>query len=329
MKSSLFVKILKEKKLLLPPLSGYTDYPYRVILARFNPPFLITEMANARAIVQKNRRTMQILRMVEGDQHNGVQLVGSIPDYMRRAAGIVQDLGFDYIDINMGCTARKVACRGEGVSLMKNEGNACEIVAAVAGAVDVPVTCKMRLGVSKQSMNVLSLSQKLVDAGATALTIHGRSGEKKFGVPLDRNIIKETAASLSVPVIANGSIYTGVDALKMIQETGAAAVMPGRGLLGNPWMIPEILDILSHQRFTPPSLQQKKMVCLDHLDLLVDFYGERRAVLKMRSILPHYFSSCLFLKDLKMDVQEINTAREIPVLLKRIQEDGLNAVYRR
>jgi tRNA-dihydrouridine synthase B len=329
MKPSLFVKILKEKKLLLPPLSGYTDYPYRVILARFNPPFLITEMANARAIVQKNRRTMQILRIVEGDQYNGVQLVGSIPDYMRKAAGIVQDLGFDYIDINMGCTARKVACRGEGVSLMKNEGNACEIVAAVAGAVDVPVTCKMRLGVSKQSVNVLSLSQKLVDAGATALTIHGRSGEKKFGVPLDRNIIKETAASLSVPVIANGSIYTGGDAKKMIQETGAAAVMPGRGLLGNPWMIPEILDTLSDQRFTPPSLQQKKEVCLDHLDLLVDFYGERRAVLKMRSILPHYFSSCLFLKDLKKDVQEITTAREIPVLLERIKDDGMSAVYQR
>jgi tRNA-dihydrouridine synthase B len=329
MKPSLFVKILKEKKLLLPPLSGYTDYPYRAILARFNPPFLIAEMANARAIVQKNRRTMQILRIVEGDQYNGVQLVGSIPDYMRSAAGIVQDLGFDYIDINMGCTARKVACRGEGVSLMKNEGNACAIVAAVAGAVDVPVTCKMRIGISKQSVNVLSLSQKLVDAGATALTIHGRSGEKKFGVPLDRNIIKETAASLSVPVIANGSIYTGGDAKKMIQETGAAAVMPGRGLLGNPWMIPELLNTLSHQKFTPPSLQQKKEVCLDHLALLVDFYGERRAVLKMRSILPHYFSSCLFLKDLKKDVQEITTAREIPVLIERIKDDGMSAVYRR
>jgi tRNA-dihydrouridine synthase B len=327
MKSSLFVKILKEKKLLLPPLSGYTDYPYRVILARFDPPFIITEMANARAIVQKNRRTMQILKIVERDQYNGVQLVGSIPEYMRKAAVIVQDLGFDYI--NMGCTARKVTCRGEGVSLMKHEANACEIVAAVVSAVDVPVTCKMRLGVSKQSMNVLSLSQKLVDAGAAALTIHGRSGEKKFGVPLDQNIIKKTAATLTVPVIANGSIYTGLDAQVMIQKTGAAAVMPGRGLLGNPWIIPEILNMVSDRKYTPPPLHQKKGVCLDHLDLLVDFYGERRAVLKMRSILPHYFSSCLFLKDLKKDVQQITTAREIPVLLERIQNKETNALYRK
>jgi tRNA-dihydrouridine synthase B len=329
MNSSHFVKILREKKLFLPPLSGYTDYPFRVILAKFQPPFIITEMANARAIIQKNRRTMQILRIVEESHFNGIQLVGSIPEYMMKAAVIVQDLGFDYIDINMGCTARKVTCRGEGVSLMKNEDNACQIVAAVARAVDVPVTCKMRLGVSKQSMNVLSLSQKLVVAGATALTIHGRSGEKKFGVTLDRSIIKTTAENLSVPVIANGSIYTGFDAQKMIQETGAAAVMPGRGLLGNPWIIPEILNTLSHQKYTPPPLRQKKEVCLKHLGLLVDFYGERRAVLKMRSILPHYFSSCLFLKELKKDVQQITSAREIPLLLERIQENEMNAVYQR
>jgi tRNA-dihydrouridine synthase B len=328
MKSSLFVKILKEKKLLLPPLSGYTDYPYRMILARFHPPFIITEMANARAILQKNPRTMQMLKIAEGDHYNGVQLVGSIPEYMQKAAKIVQDLGFDYIDINMGCTARKVACRGEGVSLMKNESNACEIVAAVNSAVDVPVTCKMRLGVSKHSINVVTFSQKLVDSGATALTIHGRSGEKKFGVPLDRSIIKETAAALSVPVVANGSIYTGDDAQKMIQETGAVGVMPGRGLLGNPWLIPEILFKLSNRKYIPPSLLQKKEVCLDHLYLLVDFYGERGAVLKMRSILPHYFSSCLFLKELKKDVQRTTTTDGISRLVERIEENKTGSFYR-
>jgi tRNA-dihydrouridine synthase B len=329
MTPSLFVKILREKRLLLPPLSGYTDYPYRLILARFHPPFMITEMANARAIVQKNRRTMQILKRVEGKHHNGVQLIGSIPEYMSKAAGICQDLGFEYIDINMGCTARKVTSRGEGVSLMKNETLASEIVSAVVGTVDVLVTCKMRLGATRHSINVLSLSQKLVDAGATALTIHGRSGEKKFGMPLDRSIIKKTAETVTVPVIANGGIYTGNDAWQMIQETGAAAVMPGRGLLGNPWLVPEIIGQLTNKKYHPPPLKEKKEVCLDHLRLLVDFYGERRAVLKMRSILPHYFSSCLFLKELKKDVQLITTAREIPLMLDHVQETGMSIEYRR
>jgi len=329
MNSTLFVKILREKKLLLPPLSGYTDYPYRVILARFNPPFLITEMVNARAIVQNNRRTMQMLKIAKGKQHNGVQLVGSIPEYMRKAAVIVQDLGFEYIDINMGCTARKVTRRGEGVSLMKQEENACAIVKAVSTAVDVPVTCKMRLGVSKHAINVVSLSQKLVDAGATALTIHGRSGEKKFGTPLDQDTMRQTTLALSVPVIANGNIYSGMDAEQAIQLTGAAAVMPGRGLLGNPWLIPEILNTLAGKTVVKPTLQEKKQVCLDHLHLLVEYYGERRAILKMRSILPHYFSSCLFLKELKKDVQKTTTSKDISNLLSRVYQNEINMKYQR
>lgn len=329
MKSSQFTRILREKQLLLPPLSGYTDYPYRMILVGFQPPFLTTEMANARAILQNNRRTMQILKIAEGRHYNGVQLVGSIPEYMRRAAETIQDLGFDYIDINMGCTARKVASRGEGISLMKQEQRACEIVKAVSEAVDLPVTCKLRLGVSKKSINALPLSQKLVDAGAVALTIHGRSGEKKFGVPLDITIIRETAATLTVPVVANGGIYTGKDAQAMIQKTGAAAVMPGRGLLGNPWLIPEIQGILSGEGFTPPRLQQRKDVCLRHLELLVDFYGERRAILRMRSILPHYFSKCMFLKELKKDVVQVITTKDLMVLLGRIQDNETHLVYKK
>jgi len=327
MKSSLFIKILREKKLLLPPLSGYTDYPFRVILADFNPPFIITEMANARAIVQRNRRTMQILKIAEGKQYSGVQLVGNIPEYMGRAAKIVEDLGFDYIDINMGCTARKVACRGEGISLMKNEARACEIVAAVTDAVDVPVTCKLRLGPSKHSMNVVDLSEKLVDSGAVALTIHGRSGEKKFGLPVDLRIMHEAATVLTIPIIANGGIYTGRDAQQMIQATDAAAVMPGRGLIGNPWIIPEILSAISKTSFTPPTLPTKKEICRKHLDLLVDFYGERKAVLKMRSILPQYFSSCFFLKDLKLDVHQASNAIDIPILLERLDDAKGYTIY--
>jgi len=212
---------------------------------------------------------------------------------------------------------------------MKQEQRACEIVKAVSDAVDLPVTCKLRLGPSKHTINVLSFSNNLVDAGAVALTIHGRTGEKKFGVPLDLDVIRTTVASLSVPVIANGGISTGVEAEMMIQKTGAAAVMPGRGLLGNPWLIPEILCRLSHQSYIPPRLDQKKDVCRTHLALLESFYGERRAVLRMRSILPHYFSSCVFIKELKKDLQHLTTIKEIRLLMERIQENGTTSIYRK
>jgi tRNA-dihydrouridine synthase B len=327
MNPALFVNTLREKKLLLPPLSGYTDYPYRMILAGFHPPFLMTEMANARAIIQGNQRTSQILKITTGDHYDGVQLVGSIPEYMAKAAHIVETLGFDYIDINMGCTARKVACRGEGISLMKQEKRACEIVAAVASSVNVPVTCKLRLGTSKSFVNVVSLSQRLVDAGAVALTIHGRSGEKKFGVPVNLNVIKEVAHALPVPVIANGGVYSGRDAKHVLQMTGVAAVMPGRGLIGNPWIIPEIRASLSASAFSPPTLQERQDICTKHLRLLVEFYGERRGVLKMRSILPYYFSSCASLKTLKLDVQQVSTTEDILILLARISQKGDHLVY--
>jgi tRNA-dihydrouridine synthase B len=327
MTHSRFIKILKEKKLLLPPLSGYTDYPFRKILSRFHPPFITTEMANARAIVSNNKRTREILRIADGAHQNGVQLVGSDPGYMKKAATIVQNLGFDYIDINMGCTARKVACRGEGVSLMKHEARACEIVCAITTAVSLPITCKLRLGATKQHINVLSLSQKLADAGAVAITIHGRTGEKKFGVPVDLAVIKEVTEQLPVPVIANGGIYTGVDAVHMIQSTGATAVMPGRALIGNPWLIPEISYTFANKFYTPPDLPEKKEICLDHFQLLTDFYGERSAVLKMRSILPHYFSSSLFLKQLKRDVQQAEHTQDVHHILTRLTEEGSHIVY--
>jgi len=168
----------------------------------------------------------------------------------------------------------------------------------------------------------------LVDAGAVALIIHGRSGEKKFGLPVDFGMIKETVKALPVPVVANGGIYTGYDAQQILKETGAAAVMPGRGLLGNPWIIPEIRSSFSKRRYIPSTLEQRKDVCLEHLCLLTEFYGERRAVLKMRSILPHYFSSCLFLKELKKDVHQITDAKNIPTLLERIQDHGNKVVFR-
>ena len=327
MTSATFIRTLKQKKLLLPPLSGYTDYPYRVVLATFHPPFLTTEMANARAVVSNNRRTQEILRIADGDHQNGVQLVGSDPVFMKKASLIVQDLGFDYIDINMGCTVRRVASRGEGVSLMKQEERASDIVSGIASSVSLPVTCKLRLGATRQHVNVLSLSKKLVDAGAVAITIHGRTGEKKFGNPVDFSVVKEVAEQLSVPVIANGGICTGADAIGVLRSTGTAAIMPGRALIGNPWLIPEIQHTFAHRPFRPPSLAEKKKVCLHHLQVLIDFYGERSAVHKMRSIVPHYFSTCLFLKQLKRDVHRAEHAQDISHLLTRLTEKTSYVVY--
>lgn len=327
MGSSVFIKRLLKHRVMLPPLSGYTDYPYRVILAKFHPPFIMTEMVSAQAIIRKNPRTMQILKKAGGAHFNGVQLFGSDPKIMGEAAMIAESLGFDYIDINMGCTIKKVTSKGAGISLMKQEENACLVTSAVVSSVNIPVTCKLRLGATKQDVNVVSLSQKLMDAGAVAIIIHGRTGEKKFGLPVDFNLIKSVVDNLSIPVVANGGIFTGVDAQMMIQRTGAAAVMPGRSLIGNPWLISELRSIFSGSSFSHPSLKNKKEICLDHLQNLCDFYGVSNGVLKMRKILPEYFSNCHNLKNLKLEVQHTSSRRKMFSLLDNIHEISDRIVY--
>lgn len=318
MSSSRFVQRLLKYKFILPPLSSYTDYPYRRILAKFSPPFIVTEMVSAQAAILKNPKTMQILKKVDGAHFNGVQLFGSDPKVMGEAASIVENMGFDYIDINMGCTIKKVVEKGAGISLMKNEENAYLVAASIVDSVDIPVTCKLRLGPTKQNTNVLSVSQKLVDAGVTAVVIHGRTGEKKFGLPIDFDLIKSVVESISIPVVANGGIFTGDDAQMMIKKTGAAAVMPGRSLIGNPWLVSELLSVFSKSSFARPSLKDKKKICLEHLQGLCDFYGENGGVIKMRKILPEYFSSRHNLKDLKLEIQHVSSFSKIIDMLEKL-----------
>ena len=320
MKKSEFVRILSTRHLLLPPLSGFTDYPYRKILSRFLPPFITTEMVNAKAVLMENKKTMEMLQILRGEHKNGVQLLGNIPRDMAKAASILESMGFDYIDINMGCTVKKVVSKGQGVSLMRHEALACSIVESVSNAVEIPVTVKMRTGYSESTKNVVSLSKKLEESGATALTIHGRTGEKKFGGRLDYGSISEVVSAVSIPVIANGGI-TGKNARDVLTETGAAAVMPGRSIIGNPWVIQEILSYFDLASFAEPDLSEKKTIVFDHATFLSDFYGELSGVVRFRKILPKYFNMCSNLRSLKTDVKEIKTLSDVEVLINKIKED--------
>ncbi|MES0326459.1 MAG: tRNA-dihydrouridine synthase, partial [Candidatus Bathyarchaeia archaeon] len=277
-----FVDRLKESRLLLPPLADYTDYPYRRILAEFDPPFMCTEMISPEALVRENQRTMEMVKMVEGNHLNGVQLVGSDVESMRNGAIMVEAMGYDYIDINMGCTVKTVTRTGAGLALMSDEDRAVSVTSAVVDAVDIPVTCKMRMGLTLETKNAESLSRKLVNEGISAITIHGRTGEKKFGLAVDLDGIKKVVDSIDVPVIANGGINSGDEAVNLLDATRATAVMPGRGLIGNPWLVNGIRSSLNGTKSPSPDLDEKKEVVMRHLSYLYDFYGERTGVILMR-----------------------------------------------
>jgi nifR3 family TIM-barrel protein len=322
-----FARRIREEKLLLPPLADYTDYPYRRVMAGFSPPFIVTEMVSASALVHGGEKTRRMLAKTGGSGCEGVQLVGSDPTLMAEAAKIVKGLGFDYIDINMGCTINKVARQGAGISLMGDEGKAQRIASAVVDAVDLPVTCKMRLGLNRDTLNAAALSRRLEGVGVAAVTLHGRSGEKKWGMPVDFDGIREVVEAVSIPLVANGGVFTGEDAVEMVERTGAAAVMPGRGIIGNPWLVPEIKATLSGTKYTPPTLQVKKETCLLHLRYLCEYYSDKGSAVRMRRILPKYFTGCQNIRSLRLDIHETSTPVEVAGLLERISDDGLNGIY--
>jgi tRNA-dihydrouridine synthase B len=319
-----FVDRLKESRLLLPPLADYTDYPYRRILAEFDPPFMCTEMISPEALVRENQRTMEMVKMVEGNHLNGVQLVGSDVESMRNGAIMIEAMGYNYIDINMGCTVKTVTRTGAGLALMSDENRAVSVTSAVVDAVDIPVTCKMRMGLTLETKNAESLSRKLVNEGISAITIHGRTGEKKFGLAVDLDGIKKVVDSIDVPVIANGGINSGDEAVNLLDATRATAVMPGRGLIGNPWLVNGIRSSLNGTKSPSPGLDEKKEVVMRHLSYLCDFYGERTGVILMRRLLGKYFSGCRNAGQLKLDGQKTGTIKDVEALVERITDvDGM------
>lgn len=315
------------ERILLPPLAGYTDYPFRRILAEFDAPFMCTEMVSCDAVLRGNPRTERMLMKPEGWHLHGAQIFGGDPDSMAAAAESIEWRGFDYVDINMGCAVKSITQNGAGVSLMGDPGKAAMVVSRVVEAVSIPVTCKIRLGESRGELNAVRLSRMLEDAGVSVITVHGRSGEKKFGEPVDYRAIREVVDSVDVPVVGNGGVFSGADALTMVELTGVDAVMPGRSLIGNPWIMDEINSAFTGEAFLGPSLEERKDVCLRHLGYLVELVGEKDAVVTMRRVLPRYFSGAVHASEIRKEMSFVFNVSDIQRVLDRVTLSGDRVYY--
>jgi len=285
-----FKRLLIRTKLVLPPLCGYTDYPYRRILAKFGGEILCTEMVKAEALLIENKRTMKMLARSKEEPFTGVQLLGSEPKVMAEAAVICQDMGFSFVDVNLGCPVKKVLSKNEGGALLKDCRQIEKILKAVRKALTIPLTIKTRLGFKTTESNVLTVAKIAEEVGINAVTVHGRSVEQKHLGPPDWNKIAQVVDTINVPVIANGGIDNGLIAQKVLLQTGASAVMPGRAILGNPWLVGEILyhlhgKAIEHHR----SIRKIKEIALEHFDSMTQFYDERLACLIMRRFFSFYF----------------------------------------
>ena len=224
----------------LAPMAGVTDLPFRLLCREMGCGLSCTEMISAKAITYYNKKTFTLMENAEPDHPMALQLFGSEPDVMARAVQMIEDVPAEIIDINMGCPVPKVVSNGEGSALMKDPVLAGKIIEAVVKNTDRPVTVKIRKGFDDEHINAPEIARVAQESGAAAVAVHGRTRQQYYSGMADWDIIRQVRESVSIPVIGNGDIFSGEDALRMMRETGCDGVMVGRGARGNPWIFKEI-----------------------------------------------------------------------------------------
>lgn len=275
-----------KNQIVLAPMAGISNTSYRKIIKEMGAGLIYAEMVSDKAITYGNEKTFDLLKMDETERPIAQQIFGSdIDSFVTAAKKIEQEMKPDIIDINMGCPVPKIAVRSQaGASLLKNPEKIYEIVKAVVESVDIPVTVKIRSGWDNNSINAVEVAKQIEKAGAKAITIHARTRAQGYSGKADWKIIKQVKESVNIPVIGNGDVTSCYLAKEMLDKTGCDAVMIGRGVLGNPWLIKESVEYLDNGTIPNEVSPKEKIAMLKrHFDLLVQDKSERQAILEIRT----------------------------------------------
>lgn len=308
--------------LFLAPMAGVTDYAYRTVCAGMGAGVTVTEMVSSRALVYQDKKSRALLKKTQTGLC-GAQLFGNDPEIMAQAAQLaLQYSACDFIDLNMGCPMPKIVNNGDGSALMKDPALAGRIVAAVKKAVPVPVTVKTRLGWDKSSIHVVSLARILEDNGADALTIHGRTKSMLYSGRADWDTIGQVVQAVSIPVVANGDIFSAEDALRCRAHSGASFFMIGRGAFGDPWIFSEVNAALCGQDAPErPPLSVRMETALRQFSLNCEDKGEHIACLEARKHLAWYLRGVAHSAFYKEQISHLATAEEVYGVVKAIVRD--------
>jgi len=300
----------------LAPMAGVTDLAFRIICDQYGAGLSYTEMVSAKALSFSDKKTHKLMQTDE--LPTAVQVFGKDPDVLASVIPEVEKHGL-FVDINMGCPAPKIANNGEGSALMKDLKKAEAVIEAVCSAATRPVTVKMRAGWDESSINAPLLAKIAQKHGVSAVTVHGRTREQFYSGKADRKIIKEVSKSVSIPVIANGDIFCAEDASSMLSETGAAAIMIGRGAQGNPWIFSQILRAFSGEDELFISKEEKITVALRHIELLCTLKGEYKGIREARKHATWYTKGMAGAASLRNEINCASTQAEMrDILLKLI-----------
>ena len=309
-------------KLILAPMAGVTDWAYRTTAASLGADITVTEMVSSRALCYGDKKTLQLLRKNEGSLC-GVQIFGNDPEFMAKAAVLaLEKSACDFIEINMGCPMPKVAGTGDGSGLMRTPELAADIVRAVAEAVDVPVTVKMRKGWDKSHVNCVELSRMVEKAGASAVAIHGRTKIQMYSGRADWDVIREVKRAVHIPVVANGDVEKPEDALRILRYTGADHVMIGRSAFGDPWLFQQSRAALEGQEIPErPPLALRFDTALRQIELSAEDKGEHIACLEARKHLCWYLHGVPYANPYKQQISKVSTLEEVRRIVRDIQRE--------
>ena len=306
----------------LAPMAGVTDWAFRTVCAELGAAVTVTEMVSSRALVYQDKKSRGLLRKTPSGVC-GAQIFGNDPAIMTEAAGIALELsGCDFIDINMGCPMPKIAGNGDGCALMQNVELAARIVEAVAAAVPVPVTVKMRKGWDKGSVNCAELAQAVEAAGAAAVCVHGRTKTMLYSGTADWDCIRAVREAVKIPVVANGDIFDAEAALRCEKRTGAELLMIGRSAFGNPWVFAQVQAALDGREVPAlPPLSERMDTAMRQFELAREDKGEHIACLEARKHLAWYLRGVPYSGYYKEKISSISTVEDVQRLAAGIRRD--------
>ena len=306
--------------LLLAPMAGVTDRAFRELCMSYGACYCVTEMVSSKGLTLNDKKSKELLSITETERPCGAQIFGNDPETMAKAAIKTLEFNPEFIDINMGCPAPKVAGNGGGSALMKDPVLAEKIVKKVVESVDLPITVKMRTGWDSDSLNAVELAKRCENAGASMITVHGRTRTQMYAPGIDFETIAEVKKSVKIPVVGNGDIRDGKSAKEMFDRTGCDLIMVGRAAQGNPFVFAEINAFLKGENYTPPTLEEKFKTLIRQIELMAVYKDEYIAVLESRKHTAWYMQGLNGAANLRRLCGEIKSFDDIKAICEKAIE---------